>query len=208
MSNAYGGSSLFYLTRRSRAHDRRQRMVQAKHGGTVLLHASTQGLCNLHHHMLHHRTTLHKSSRRAYRSQGARRSRSRKTPPPSIERPFQVYLTQRTIQLKRRHSNRNTIPSAAPDRPTPARYKSSPQHPHATLQANVNPPPHSHSIHRRQLLRLAQRRARAPGEDLDSYHVRAIYAALGVSGIRGTAMKMTWSCKTGEQQQSYSAAAF
>jgi len=42
-------------------------------------------------------------------------------PPPSIERPFHVYLTQRTIQLKRRHPNSNTIPkcrSGPPDIPS------------------------------------------------------------------------------------------
>jgi len=74
MSNVCGDSSLFYLTRRSQAHDRRQRMVQTKRSG--LLRASTQGLYNLHHHMLHRRTTLHKPSLRARRSQGARRRRS------------------------------------------------------------------------------------------------------------------------------------
>jgi len=81
------------------------------------------------------------------------------TPPPSIERPFQVYLTQRTTQLKRRHSNSNTIPKCRSRPPTSARSHWSPtQHPHATLQANVNLSPHSHGSHRRQLPRLAQRR--------------------------------------------------
>jgi len=64
------------------------------------------------------------------------------TPPPSIERSFQVYLTQRTVQLKRRHSNSNAIPECRSGRPTSARsHESSPQHPHAT------PKPTSTSLH-------------------------------------------------------------
>ena len=95
-------------------------------------------------------------------------------------------------------------PSTAPDRPTSARsHWSPPQHPHATLQANVSLPPHSHSPHRRHLLRLA----RAPDDDLYSYHVRMIYAALDVLSVRGEAMAMKGSCKVGELPQSCSAAA-
>ena len=68
------------------------------------------------------------------------------------------------------------------------RLQSPPKRPHATLQMNVNLSPHSphtHTApHQRQLLHLVQRRA-APGGNLDSYYVRAIYAVLDVSGVRG-----------------------
>jgi len=39
---------------------------------------------------------------------------------------------------------------------------------------------------------------RPPREDLASYHVRAIYAALDVSGVRGTNMKTARSYEGGE----------
>ena len=50
--------------------DRRQRMVQGKRGGRLLLSFSTQGFYILYYHMLHRHTTLHKQ---AHRSQRARR---------------------------------------------------------------------------------------------------------------------------------------
>jgi len=50
--------------------DRRQRMVQGKRGGRVLLSFSTQGFYILYYHMLRRYTTLH---RQAHRSQRARR---------------------------------------------------------------------------------------------------------------------------------------
>jgi len=53
------------------------------------------------------------------------------TPSHSIERPFQVYLTQRIIQLKRRHSNSNTTPKYCPT--SAHSHQSPPQRPHATL---------------------------------------------------------------------------
>jgi len=77
------------------------------------------------------------------------------TPPPSIERLFQDYLTQRTIQLKRRHSNSNAIPecrSGPPDThssslvtpATPTRNPPSQRQPPSTLtqhpSTSVAPP--------------------------------------------------------------------
>jgi len=75
------------------------------------------------------------------------------TPPPSIERSFQVYLTQRTVQLKLRHSNSNAIPKCRSGRPDIRSFSLVTP---ATPTRNL--PPHSHSSYRRQFLRLAQRR--------------------------------------------------
>jgi len=79
-----------------------------------------------------------------------------------------------------------TITSAAPDRPTSARsHQSPPNRPHTTLQVNVNLSPHSHSSPPTSIAPPSPAPPRAPGEDLDSYHVRAVYAALDVSGVKG-----------------------
>jgi len=210
MSTAYGDSSYFYLTRRSQAHDCRQRMVQAKHGGTVLLRASTQGLYILHHHILHHRTTLHKSSLRAHRSQGARRSRSlsrRAHRPPSSVRskstspsgPYSSSVDTPTV---------TQYPSAAQDGRHPLVLTSHPRNTHTQPPSQRQPPSTRTQLLSTSIPPPSPASPRAPGIDLDSYHIRAIYAALDVSGIRGTAMKMTGSCKAGERLQSCSAAAF
>jgi len=131
------------------------------------------------------------------------------TPPPSIERSFQVYLTQRTVQLKRRHSNSNAILKCRSGRPDIRSFSLiTPETPTHNTPSQRQPPSTLTQLLSTSIPLPSPASPRAPGEDLDSYHVRAIYAALGVSGIRGTAMKMTGSCKTGEQQQSYSAAAF
>ena len=77
-------------------------------------------------------------------------------------------------------------PSAAPDSRTPPRsHQSPPQRPQATLQINVNLPPRSHSSTSTSVAPPSPAPPRAPGEDPDSYHVRAIYAALDVSGVKG-----------------------
>ena len=79
-----------------------------------------------------------------------------------------------------------TITSAAQDRPTSARYQQSPPNrPHTTLQVNVNLSPHSHSSPPTSIAPPSPAPPRAPGEDLDAYHVRAVYAALDVSGVKG-----------------------
>lgn len=76
-------------------------------------------------------------------------------------------------------------PSAAPEHSTPASsHQSPPQRKHSTLQVNVNLPPHSHSS-TPMSTPLSSAPPRAPGEDADSYHVRATYAALDASGVRG-----------------------
>jgi len=48
--------------------DRRQRMVQGKRGGRVLLSFSTQGFYILYYHMLRRHTTLHKQAHRSQRA--------------------------------------------------------------------------------------------------------------------------------------------
>lgn len=76
-------------------------------------------------------------------------------------------------------------PSAAPDRSTSVpSHQSPPQRLHATLQVNVDFP-HSHSSTSTSTPPSSPAPPRAPGEDADSYHVRATYATLDVSGVRG-----------------------
>jgi hypothetical protein len=110
----------------------------------------------------------------------------RQARPPSIEHPFQVYLTQWTTQLKRRRSSNNTITNC---RSGPPDIRQSPlKRPRATLQVDANLLTSlctRTAPHRRQLLCLAPHRPACQGEDLDSYHVRAIYAALDVPGVTG-----------------------
>ena len=78
--------------------------------------------------------------------------------------------------------HRASVPSlppslSGPSAPTITQYPSAaPDRPHATLQVNVN------TYTALQLPRLAHRR---PARQ--AYHVRAIYAALDVSGVRGDA---------------------
>jgi hypothetical protein len=77
-------------------------------------------------------------------------------------------------------------PRAAPNRLASVRSHQPPtEPPHATLQVNANPPPHSHSSSSTSLVPPSPAPPRAPGEDLDSYHVRSVYAALDVSGVKG-----------------------
>ena len=76
--------------------------------------------------------------------------------------------------------------STAPDQSTPASsHQSPPQRIPTSLQVNVNVPPHSHSFPSTSTAPPSPAPPRAPGEDLDSYQVRAIYAALDVSGVKG-----------------------
>lgn len=77
-------------------------------------------------------------------------------------------------------------PSPVPDRSTPApSHQSPPRRRNSTLQVNVNFPPHSHSSTPMSTPPRSPAPPRAPGEDADSYHVRATYAALDASGVRG-----------------------
>ena len=77
-------------------------------------------------------------------------------------------------------------PGASPDRATPGpSHHSPPQRKHSTLQVNVNLPPHSRSSTPMSTPSPSSAPPRAPGEDADSYHVRATYAALDASGVRG-----------------------
>jgi hypothetical protein len=80
--------------------------------------------------------------------QGAHRTWQLQAPPTSIKCPVQVYLTQRIIQLKRRRSNNTTIPKwlLRNAHTQPSKITSIFLHVHTTP-------------HRRQFLRLAQRRA-------------------------------------------------
>ncbi len=76
--------------------------------------------------------------------------------------------------------------SAAQNHPTSAPSEQSPpQRIHTTLQVNVNLSPHSHTFPSTSTAPPSPAPPRAQGEDLDSYHVRATYAALDVSGVRG-----------------------
>ena len=146
------------------------------------VYTRTGGLYTLHHHMDHRRTNPHESTQLLDSSH----CDELEARPPTIERLFQIYLTHRTTLLKRNRSSDTQVPLRTAE--NPPILQSPPKRPHATLQVNVNLSPHSphtHTAsHQRQLLHLVQRRA-APGGNLDSYYVRAIYAALDVSGVRG-----------------------
>ena len=121
-----------------------------------------------------------------------------KAVPPSIERSFQVHLTQRTIQ--RGHANNSTLTKCPLDRPTFTRFhQSPPKPPQATPQVKVNSPPYSRRSPSTSIAPPSPAPTRPPREDLDSYHVRAIYAALDVPGVRGTNMKTARSYEGGER---------
>ena len=147
------------------------------------VYTGTGGLYILHHHVHHRRTTPHKSSLRAHSSLTARTATSsRRDHPPSSDR------------------SKSTSPIGPPgssvDAPTISKNRSEPPKirplfPITPETPTRNPPcecqPYT-APHRRQLLHPAQHRPPL-GEDLDSYHVRAIYAALDVSGVRGDGYK-------------------
>jgi hypothetical protein len=80
-------------------------------------------------------------------------------------------------------------PSAAPDRLTSAPSPQSPpqRRRNSTLHVNVNVGLHLHSQGTTPTSTPPSSAAppRAPGEDPDSYHVRATYAALDIQGVRG-----------------------
>ena len=77
-------------------------------------------------------------------------------------------------------------PSAAPDRQTPApAHQSPPQRPHVTLQVNFNLPLHIRSSPSTSIAPPSPARPHARGENPNSYHIRAIYAAFDVSSVRG-----------------------
>ena len=179
------------------AHDRRQIMDRPRAVGEcphehMKVYMRTGGLYTLYHHMHHRRTTSHNST---------------------SSLPARTATSSRRDHTPSSNRSKSTSPIGPPDlsvdAPTISKYRSKPptirpfspitsETPTRNLQVNDNLSPHSlhtHTTpHRRQLLHLTQRRS-APGGDLDSYsyRVRAIYAALDVSGVRGTVMTMARS---------------
>ena len=97
------------------------------------------------------------------------------------------YLTHRTTRFKCKRSYNSQLLLQTAKHPSVRSHQSPPQHPHATLQVNLNLYPHSH---RSPLTSIAPPRPvlpRTSSEALDSFHVRAIYAAIDVSCVRGDA---------------------
>ena len=153
------------------------------------VYTRTGGLYTPHHTMHHRRTTPHNSTQ-LLDSSHCDELQAR---PPSGDRS----KSTSPIGPPYLSAGAPTIPKCRFEPPKTRPFSPiTPKRPHETLQVNINLSPHSlhtHTApHRRQLLHLAQRRS-APGGDLDSYHIRAIYAALDVSGVRGTVMTMARS---------------
>ena len=131
--------------------------------------------------MHHPRTTPHKSTQRLDSSH----CDELQARPPTIERPFQIYLTHRTTRLKRRRPNDTQVPLRTAENPpvltnhprfeTPTRNPPSERQPLSTF---------SPQLHSSSSTSIAP-----PSTAWGSHHVRAIYAALDVSGVRGDGYK-------------------
>ena len=100
------------------AHDYLQIMVQAQGAGEcsyepMNVYMPTEGLYTLPHHMYHRRPTPHNSTQlldSSHRDELQAR-------PPTIERPFQIYLTHRTTRPRREGSNDIQVPLRTTENP-------------------------------------------------------------------------------------------
>ena len=75
-------------------------------GGGRVFHTRTRGLDTLYHQIHHRRTTPHRSTQLL----GSPHYDELQARPPTIDRPFQIYLTHRTTLPKRIRSNDTQVP--------------------------------------------------------------------------------------------------
>ena len=132
------------------------------------VYTRTGGLYTLHHRMRHRRTTPHKSTQLLDSSYC---DELQARPPPSSDRSKSTSPIGSSVDAP-------TIPKCRSKPPKTRPFSPSERHPLSTFS------PHSRCSSSTSIAPPSLAPPR-PGGDLDSHHVRAIYAALDVSGVRG-----------------------